>query len=152
MEIPATTFTTLLQLFLEEGVFLLWVTSPVWWAVLKAVLRRISLPRPVLFVATSAALAYGVTGAAMALLLVPVAVAGTFLAPQMLEAGIPGGGLLTTLHSTVTGAYVPLLASLPFSAWWGSRRLAERWTQLCNGHDGSGCTTSTSPRHTSTSR
>lgn len=138
MEIPATTFTTLLQLFLEEGVFLLWVTSPVWWAVLKALLRRNALPRAVLFVATSAALAYGVTGAAITLLLVPATVAGTFLAPQMLEAGIPGGGLLTTLHNTVTGAFVPLALSLPFSAWWGSRRLAERWVRLCNGHDGSG--------------
>ncbi|WP_315386235.1 hypothetical protein [uncultured Stenotrophomonas sp.] len=138
MEIPAATFNMLLWHFLEEALILVWVTSPVWWAALKTLIRRTALPRPLLFVATSAALAYGVTGAAYALLLVPATVAGTFLAPQMQEAGVPGGGLLTTIKSTVTGAFVLLAASLPISAWWGSRRLAQRWQRLCTGHDGSG--------------
>jgi hypothetical protein len=138
MEMSPETFHALLWLLFEEGLILAWMTSPAWWPVLKALLCRPALPRPVLFVATSAALGYGVTGAAIAIVLVPVSVAGTFLAPQMLEAAVPGGEMLATLQDTMTAALVPLAASLPLSAWWTSRRLAQRWPRLCKGYDGSG--------------
>ena len=133
MQIPDQWFSLLLWLLFEEGQWRIWMSSPLWWAVLKVLLRRDRLPRPTTFVVVSAALAYGVIAAVSVVVIIPVKVAGLYLAPQFMEAGLPLGPTLTALDNGVTAALLPLAFSLPISAWWISRRLAQRWPRLCGG-------------------
>ncbi|HDS0923154.1 TPA: hypothetical protein QDZ10_001628 [Stenotrophomonas maltophilia] len=138
MQIPDQWFSLLLWLLFEEGLWRVWMSSPLWWAVLKVLLRRDRLPRPATFVVVSAALAYGVIAAVSVVVIIPVKVAGFYLAPQFMEAGLPLGATLTALDNGVTAALLPLAFSLPISAWWISRRLAQRWPRLCGGDVASG--------------
>lgn len=131
MQIPDQWFTLLLWLFFEEGLWRVWMSSPLWWPVLKVLLRRDRLPRPATFVVVSAALAYGLIATVSVVVIFPVKVAGLYLTPQFMEAGLPLGPTLTALDSVVTAALLPLALSLPISAWWISRRLAQRWPRLC---------------------
>lgn len=138
MNAPGDTFTFVLWLFFEQGVWAAWITSPVWWAAFKAWRHRDQLPHRLAFVVVSAALAYGLLAAFSIVVVVPLKVAALYLAPQLTEFGAALGAWLNTAATSATALLFPLALSLPVSAWWGARRLARDWPRLC----GQGGTTS----------
>jgi hypothetical protein len=131
MQMPPDTYAWVLWLLFEEGLWLAWVLSPLWWPALKVWLQRERLPYRAAFVVVSAAFSFGLMAAATILAIFPIKVANLYLGQQFVEAGIAWGQLLTRADTTVTGMLVPLLISLPVTAWWGSRTLAKHWPRLC---------------------
>ncbi len=133
MQPTAETVHWVLWLLFEEGLWWVWITSPLWWPALKVRFRRERLPHPGAFIGVSASLTFGLISAAVLLIVFPIKVANMFLGQQLAEAGIPLGPLLISADTTVTWMLAPLLISLPLSAWWGSRTLAKHWPRLCAG-------------------
>ncbi len=124
-------FNWLMWLLLEEGLWVAWVTAPIWWPVLRVLAQRGRMPHPLAYIAVSAALGYGFVAAVLLVVVVPFKVIGIFLVPQLLEAGIAGGTQLQAADRAMTGLMVALLFSVPFSAIFGSRTLPRRWPALC---------------------
>ncbi len=124
-------FNWLMWLLLEEGLWVAWVTAPIWWPVLRVLAQRGRMPHPLAYIAVSAALGYGFVAAVLLVVVVPFKVIGIFLVPQLLEAGIAGGTQLQAADRAMTGLMVALLFSVPFSAIFGSRTLTRRWPALC---------------------
>lgn len=124
-------FNWLMWLLLEEGLWIVWVTAPIWWPALRVLAQRGRMPHPLAYIAVSAALSYGFVAAVLLVVVVPIKVIGIFLVPQLLEAGIAGGGQLQAADRAMTGLMVALLFSVPFSAIFGSRTLTRRWPALC---------------------
>lgn len=131
MQPPADTFHAVLWLLFEEGLWLVWITSPLWWPALKVRFQRERLPHAGTFIVVSAALTFGLMSAATLLVVFPVKVANVYFGQQLTEAGIPLGPLLISADTAVTWMLAPLMISLPVTAWWGSRTLAKHWPRLC---------------------
>lgn len=131
MQLPDDGSNWLMWLLFEQGLWIAWVTAPIWWPVLRVLAQRGRMPHPLAYIAVSAALGYGFVAAVLLVVVVPFKVIGIFLVPQLLEAGIAGGGQLQAADRAMTGLIVALLFSLPFSAIFGSRTFTRRWPALC---------------------
>ncbi|WP_282296288.1 hypothetical protein [Stenotrophomonas sp. PS02289] len=131
MKLPDDELSVLLWVLFEEGLWIAWITTPIWWPVLRVVMQRGRLPHPLAYIAVAAALGYGFVGAVMLIAFVPLKVTGLFLVPQLLEAGIAAGEPLHAADRAITGLMVPLIISLPFTAIFGSITLNRRWRALC---------------------
>ncbi len=131
MQLSDDGFNWLMWLLFEQGLWIAWITTPIWWPALRVLIQRGRLPHPLAYIAVCAALGYGFVAAVLLVAVVPVKVIGIFLVPQLLEAGIAGGGQLQAADRAMTGLTVALLFSVPFSAMFGSRTLTRRWPALC---------------------
>ena len=131
MKMPDDEFSLLLWVLFEKGLWIAWIATPIWWPILQVVMKRGRLPHPLAYIAVAAALGYGFVAAVYLVAIVPMQVVGNFFVPQMLEAGIAGGVQLHSASKLMSALAVPLLASLPFSAIFGSLSLNRRWHALC---------------------
>lgn len=110
---------------------------PVWWPAVHALRRKPRLPRPFLFVATAAALVYGVSTFLALVLFVPMAVLRIFIVPQLEQAGAAYGTGLGQVTG-VAGDYgwIVLVLVEVLLARYVTRHLARRWTHLCSAPEG----------------
>lgn len=131
MKLPDDEFSVLLWVLFEEGLWIAWIATPIWWPVLRVIMQRGRLPHPLAYIAVAAALGYGFFGAVYLVAILPMQVVANFFVPQMLEAGIAGGVQLHSVSKLMSALALPLLVSLPFSAIFGSITLNRRWRALC---------------------
>lgn len=131
MQLSDDEFNWLMWLLFEQGLWIAWISAPLWWPVLRVLAQRGRMPHPLAYIAVSAALGFGFATAVLLVAVVPFKVIGIFLVPQLLEAGIAGGEQLQAADRAMTGLMVALLFSMPFAAIFGSRTLTRRWPALC---------------------
>ncbi len=121
-----------------HGLELLWVTVPLWAPALRACLpwRRLPwrrLPCAGRFTLTVAALVYGAFAACVALVMLPAEVLATFIGPQLLEMGAPGGRWVSALHAdVVVPVFWAFIPALPGVTWVVMLVLARRWPVICD--------------------
>ncbi|WNH52388.1 hypothetical protein [Stenotrophomonas oahuensis] len=131
MQLSDDGFNWLMWLLFEQGLWIVWISTPIWWPALRVLIQRGRLPRPLAYITVCAALGYGFVAAVLLVAVVPVKVIGIYLVPQLLEAGIAGGEQLQAADQEMSFLTAALLFSVPFAAIFGSRTLTRRWPALC---------------------
>lgn len=131
MQQPDNAFNWVLWLLFEQGLWIAWISTPIWWPVLRVLIQRGRMPHPLAYIAVCAALGCGFVAAVLLVAVVPVKVIGIFLVPQLLEAGIAGGAQLQAADQEMSFLTAALLFSVPFATIFGTRTLTRRWPALC---------------------
>jgi hypothetical protein len=106
--------------------------APVWWPALKAFRAKPRLPRPLLFVATVAALVYGVFSFLAFAVLLPVEAYGIFIAPSLETAAVGYGAGLLRISGFFTDYWWVLVPPVQFLlTWYITAQVGRRWAHIC---------------------
>ena len=106
--------------------------APVWWPALVAFRRNARLPRPLLFVATVAALVYGMFSFFAFAVLLPIEAYGIFIAPQLQASGIANGAGLLRVSGFFANYWWLLVPPVQLAPTWQvTKRLGRRWEHIC---------------------
>lgn len=120
-------------LALVAVVYLLLSLAPIIWPAIRAFRRKRRLPRPWLFTAVVAALAYGSVCLVVAVVVIPVEAYVVFLAPQLQEMGQSyGKWLVSSARFIGNWWWVVLPPGVLAATIVLTRKLAEKWSGICS--------------------
>ena len=114
------------------AVYFLVSFAPVLWPALKAFRRSPRFSRPFLFVATVAALVYGVFSFITFAILLPVQMYSIFIAPSLESAGLAYGSGVLRISWFFTEFWWILIPPIQLVlTWFVTVQVGRRWEHIC---------------------